>query len=255
MNSARAQNPQSSTVPTSVRSTQGSQTSPTSSNRSSDYMQRNRTEDPIPPVDRSPIPGIRISDCIITTRDPHFQIGKSFAGECIIDLINGCTPTNVKVEFSFKVQIIDSAGERDDSCNQKFTGYIDLNKAKQRVEVSGILPKSNSYPPNGTKVRYHLVAYHGQAEAQAISPPYEFIIDETCKESRINEPEERKVVIRGAFGELLAGAEYLLCEDGKLMKKGYLSNDSELKYTAKPCSIYELCLLNSGPYSVERLGS
>jgi hypothetical protein len=144
----------------------------------------------------------------------------------------------VKVTFTFSVE-----GE---DCADPLIGYIDLDSKTQTITVTGKLPSPPSKPPAGTKVVYVVTATHPQAEQPAKSDSVEILVTYPGDDADDGEHiEDRTVVITTEDGGLLAGAQYVLCEDGKAFKKGKLNPDSLLAYKAKPGCKYSVYMVNA----------
>ncbi len=244
MNSARAQNPQTSSVPVSARSTQGSQTSSASTNRSSDYMQRNRTEDPIPPVSRKPTPILRLSNCKFISPKDRFNIGEKFEAQCDAEFLNNSTPTRVKVQFEFITSYDENGKPTKESIYEKFYGYLDLNKRIQKFTITGIVPSPPSRPPEGTEVIYKLRGYHPESESDVSSD--ELLVKVIYPRKQKNSVLNRNVKVTVDGEALIVGARFVLCEEGKVIKKGKLNEDSSFSYVAKDQENYSLYMVHAG---------
>lgn len=243
MSTPRAQNPSVRDIPTNTQRPQRDRTSPTHS-RSHDYMERNRREDPIPPVNNKPTPILRLSNCKILTPQDSIQIDKEFEFQCDATFLHNSTPTRAKVEFDLHSSY-DEAGKASNECRYgEFSGYLDLNKKTQTVKIYGKLPPPQSKPSDNTLVTYKLCSRHQEAESDACS-------DEVSVRIRYSQKPQNKIINRSVKitidgKTMIIGARYILCEDGKAIKKAKLDNNSSFSYKAKPESKYSIYLVQAG---------
>jgi hypothetical protein len=208
---------------------------------SKNYLQncRNDNPDPAPTV---PLASIKLSDCIITTPADKIDVGKDFTIECNAEFVNDYTPTNAKVSFSVLAKY---ANEEDENL-ETFFGLLDLNARAQKVFVTENLPLPKPNPPKGAKVSYRVVANHPEADSPANSKAVEVILTYPEKSDAGEHITDRKVKVLTADGGTLIGAQFVLCENGKIFHKGKLDSQSEIRYSAKPGCEYSIFFLNAG---------
>lgn len=218
-------------------------------------MQRNRTEDPIPPVSQKPTPILRLSNCKINSPIDQLQVGKKFEAHCDADFLHNSTPTNVKVEFEFITSYDENGKPNKENIYEKFYGYLDLNKKTQTFLITGNLPSPPSSPQDGTPVSYNLRGRHPEAEADVSCD--EFTVKVIYPEELADQTEhikDRTIEIKTADGGTLIGANYIICENGKVHKKGALDEKSQARYSAKQNCKYSVYLVNAGKIEKDKAG-
>jgi hypothetical protein len=208
----------------------------------SNYLQQCREDNPAPPPAAKKA-SIRLSKCKISTSKEKLNIDKPFDITCQVEFINDYTPTNAKVSISFVTRI----EGKDYECREKFYGIIDLGIKDQSVLVSDKLPKPPIKPHNGETVTYIAIMRHPEAENEVQSDPIDIIVTDPDEISDQNEHiEDRTVEIKTADGGTLIGASYIICENGKVLKKGVLDEKSQARYSAKQGCKYSVYLVNAG---------
>jgi len=208
---------------------------------SKNYLQNCREDNPTP-TPSAPRASIKFSDCTITTPADKIDVGNDFTVECNIEFINDYTPTNAKISFSVLTKCAN--GKEEDI--ETIFGILDLNTRAQRISVIEKLPLPKPKPPKGSKVSYRVVANHPEAENVANSKAVEVILTYPEKSDSGEHIIDRTVKVLTADGGTLIGAQFVLCENGKVRQKGKLDNNSEIRYKAKLGCEYSVYLLNAG---------
>jgi len=214
---------------------------------SSNYLQQCREDNPEPPPAAARA-SVQLSECKINTPSDRLDVGKDFEVLCRVDFINDYTPTNAKVILSF----ITKFEELEEECEGSFSGILNLDTKSQTMAITGKLPSPPSKPNKGTKVRYIAKVGHKEAEKVELSSPVELIITYSDNESDVGEHiAERIVTIKNSDGCTLIGANYVLCENGNVVKKGCLNENSQFSYKAKPNCKYSVYMVNAGKIKKE----
>ncbi len=207
-------------------------------------MERNRREDPIPPASKKPTPILRLSNCKTTTSQNSIQIGEVLEFQCDAEFLHNSTPTQAKLIFDLHSNY-NSDGKAIKECiYDAFAGYLDLNKKTQMVTISGILPSPPSRPSDNTPVTYTLCSRHKEAESNVCSN--EFTVKIIHRKKSQNKVFDRQVKITIDGEALIVGARYVLCEDGKILKKGKLDSNSSFSYKSKNDSEYSVYMVHAG---------
>lgn len=207
-------------------------------------MQRNRAEDPIPPVSRKPTPILRLRNCKIASGIEQLQVGVKFEAQCDAEFLNNSTPTRVKVVFEFITSYDENGKPNTESVYEKFYGYLDLNKKTQKFVITGELPSPPSRPKEGTLVTYKLRGSHPEAEADIYCDDFTIKVVYPKRQKNVVLNRSVKVTVDGDV--LIIGARFVLCEDGKVVRKGKLNVDSSFSYFAKEYAAYSVYMVHAG---------
>lgn len=178
MNGPRASNPSASAPAPGSSSGAAAQPRPASSAAaSSNYAQENRQDDPWPAEDQAQV-AVTLSDCKFVTQPPEFGIEKEFEASCQARWSGTTAPENLRVSFKVFMTWDENGQSREEESLRELVAHLDGATPEQIATVRGTLPRPPSFPEDGTRVHYRLVASHPRSATPAESASVELLLRE-----------------------------------------------------------------------------
>lgn len=177
MNGPRASNPSASAAAPASRGGGATQTQASSSAASSNYAQENRQDDPWPASEQTQV-AVTLSDCKFVTQPPQLGIEKEFEASCQAKWSGATPPENLRVSFKIVMKWDEAGQPKEEGSLKEFVAHLDSAKPEQTATVKDTLPRPPSFPEDGTRVQYRLVASHPQSATPAESASVELVLKE-----------------------------------------------------------------------------
>lgn len=177
MNGPRASNPSAAAAAPAAKREGAGSNQATSPAAASNYAQQNRQEDPWPTEEQARV-AVTLSDCKIATRPPDLGIEKEFEASCQAKWSGSVPPESLRVAFKVVMKWDEKLKPKEEEGLEELTAHLDAAKPEQIATVKGTLPRPPSFPDDGTRVHYRLVASHPQSATPAESASVELVLKE-----------------------------------------------------------------------------
>jgi hypothetical protein len=179
MNGPRASNPSAAAAaPGKAAAGAGKAVASGAASPSSTYAERNRQEDPVPKDADKPKVAVVLSACQFLSKPPELAIEKEFEVSCKATWSGDQAPENLRMAFNIAMEWTEDGKPKEEDGLEELEAHLDAAKPEQTVTAKGTLPRPPSFPADGTKVAYRVVASHPTAAATSESEPVELVLKE-----------------------------------------------------------------------------
>jgi hypothetical protein len=188
MNGPRASNPSAAAAaPSKAAAGAGKAAASGAASPSSTYAERNRQEDPVPTDADKPKVAVVLSACQFLSKPPKLAIEKEFEVSCKATWRGDQAPESLRVAFKIAMKWTEDGKPKEEEALEELEAHLDAAKPEQAVTAKGTLPRPPSFPADGTKVAYRLVASHPSAAATSESEPVELTLLEIVHHAEVRD--------------------------------------------------------------------
>lgn len=177
MNGPRASNPSASAAAPAAKGAGPQPAQSSTAAASSNYAQQNRQDDPWPAEQSANVP-VTLSDCKFATPASELGVEKNFEASCLAKWSGDQAPGTLRVAFKLKLRWDDAGAPQEEDGPDELVAHLDAKTPGQTVKAKGTLPRPSSFPADGTRVGYQLVASHPDAATTAESDKIELVLKE-----------------------------------------------------------------------------